>query len=256
MTEPHDHDHDDYSKFHLGLNSLLNHIVRGNQNITEEEAQRMKGVQQPDVFLICCIDSRFQPDKALDYGPGVALEYRPIAAVVPPVKDADQAFLARMAFRRLKNVSNIVIIAHSDCGGAQASIQVPKPDLVNGGDLDIVADETHRTGLDVTKLSQEFLKAANGDVREAGNHLAKDVSVQSLKNLMEYKGRDKHATIEDEMKAGDLHIALLYYDLEKHTVEQYDVSKGVWQPMAGFEAGGPEPKVLPSKPAAPPPPAL
>ncbi|TAL36481.1 MAG: hypothetical protein EPN97_06300 [Alphaproteobacteria bacterium] len=251
MTEP--HDHDDYSHFHLGLNSLLNHIVHGNQNITAEEANAMKGVQQPEVFLICCIDSRFQPDKALDYGPGVALEYRPIAAVVPPVKDADQAFLARMAFRRLKDVNNIVIIAHSDCGGAQASINVPKPDLVNGGDLDIVADETHRTGLDVTKLSQEFLKAANGDVRAAGNHLAKDVSVQSLKNLLEYKGRGKHATIADEMKSGDLHVALLFYDLEKHSVEQFDLAKGVWEPMVGFDTGAPAPKAPPPKPAPPPP---
>jgi carbonic anhydrase len=232
---------DEYSHFHLGLNSLLHHILRGKEHIAEDEAKAMKSAQQPDAFLICCIDSRFQPDKALDYGPGVALEYRPIAAVVPPPAEADEALLARMAFRRLKDVRNIIIVAHSDCGGAQASINLPNPDPKGGGDLDLVARETHRTGLDVPKLSAEFLKASGGDARAAGNLLAREVAVQSYKNLLEYKGRDGFATIADEVKAGEAKIALLYYDLETLSVEQYDLAKGAWVPV--------------TPPDSPPPPA-
>jgi carbonic anhydrase len=233
---------------HSDIKKLLGHVTK--PNFTEEEAEAMKGPQWPDVFLICCIDSRFQPDKALDYGPGVALEYRPIAAVIPPSTDADPALLSRMAFRRLKDVKNIVIIAHSDCGGAQASINVPNPDLKNGGDLDLVAHETHRTGLDIAKLAPEFLKAAKGDVKEAGNLLAKETSVQSFKNILGYKGKGTHATIEDEMKAGEVNVILLYYDLEKHTAEQYDPAKGKWEPVASFNdhAETPAPKALPHKP--------
>ena len=222
MSQKHDHPP-------LDIKTLLSHVTKPHFTLEEEKA--MKGPQWPDVFLICCIDSRFQPDKALDYGPGVALEYRPIAAVVPPASDADPALQSRMAFRRLKEVKNIVIIAHSDCGGAQASIQVPNPDLKNGSDIDLVARETHRTGLDIPKLAPEFLKAARGDVKEAGNLLAKETGVQSLKNVLGYKGRGQHATIADEAAAGEVNVVLLYYDLEKQSAEKYDLATGKWEPV-------------------------
>ena len=251
---PHDHDHDpDYSHFHIDMNSLLTHVTRGSQSFSPEEDKAMESAQHPDVFLICCIDSRFQPDKALDYGPGVTLEYRPISAVIPPTSEADPALLSRMAFRRLKDVRNIVIIAHSDCGGAQAAINIPNPDLKNGGDLDIVANEVHRTGLDIGKLAPEFLKAANGDVKEAGNMLARDVSIQSLKNVLGYKGRDKFATIGDEVAAGEANVILLYYDLDTHKVDQYDMSKKSWTPVANYKPSEDTPTAAhPPKPATPP----
>lgn len=233
---------------HKDIQQLLSHVTK--PSFTKEEGEAMKDAQWPDVFLICCIDSRFQPDKALAYGPGVALEYRPIAAVVPPVDEADAALLSRMAFRRLKDVKNIVIIAHSDCGGAQASINVPDPDVKNGGDLDLVAHETHRTGLDIPKLSPEFLKAAKGDVKEAGNLLAKATAVQSMKNVLGYKGAGTHATIEAEMKAGDVNVVLLYYDLEKQTAERYDLAKGTWEPVTEFNQSAPKASLPPPKMAA------
>lgn len=243
MSRPHKHEHE-----HADIGTLLGHVTK--PHFTREEEDAMKGPQWPDVFLICCIDSRFQPDKVLDYGPGVALEYRPIAAVIPPAADADAALLSRMAFRRLRDVNNIVIIAHSDCGGAQASITVPSPDLKNGGDFDIVAQETHRTGLDIPRLAPAFLKAAKNDVKEAGNMLAKETGVQSLKNILGYKGKGAHATIEDEMKAGDVTVILLYYDLEKHTAEKYDLAKGKWEQVDSFNgrAETPAPKDIDRKP--------
>lgn len=239
MTKPHDHDHS-----HKEINDFLRSLAGNAKPFTPDEQKKMTGTQEPDAFLICCIDSRFQPDRALDYGPGVALEYRPIAAAIPPEDKADEALLGRMAFRRLKEVKNIVIVAHSDCGGAQASIQIPEPDLKNGGDLDLVAAQTHRTGLDVPKLRDEFLKATKGDTKEASNMLAKATAVQSLKNILGYKGRDGHATIGDEMKAGAVNVVLLYYDLETQKAEKYDLSKGEWAPLSpavGKKAKPPQP---------------
>ncbi|MBI3441462.1 MAG: hypothetical protein HY052_06635 [Proteobacteria bacterium] len=235
----------EYSHFHLDMNSLLQHILKGSQNLTPEEADAMSQPQKPEVFLICCIDSRIQPDKDFDYGPGVTLEYRPIAAVIPPPGDADAAFLSRMAFRRLKDVRNIILMVHSDCGGALASIQIPNPDLKTGGDLDIIASEIHRTGLDVPGLSKTFLTAANGDAGRAANRLAKEAGVQSLKNLLGYKGRQGFATIADEMANGDLHVALLYYDIKKRSCEKYDADKNAWEPL--MDAGTP-PKNAPPTP--------
>jgi carbonic anhydrase len=246
---------DEYSEFHIDMNNLLKHVLTGTSKLTPEEDEAMGAAQHPDVFLVCCIDSRFQPDKALDYGPGVTLEYRPISAVIPPPEEADAALNSRMAFRRLKDVRNFVIIAHSDCGGAQAAINIPNPDLKTGGDLDIVANEAHRTGLDIAKISPEFLKAANGDVKEAGNHLAHEIGVQSLKNLLQYKGRTGFATIADEIKAGEANAVLLFYDLDTHKVDKYDLATNTWSQVSDYK---PAPNVTPpaQPPKASPPPAL
>lgn len=234
MTSLDAHDENEHRHFHADVGSLVDHVLKGTQGISPADDKAMESTQHPDAFLITCIDSRFQPDKALDYGPGVALEYRPISAVIPPTDEADPALLSRMAFRRLKNVRDIVIIAHSDCGGAQAAINIPEPDLKNGGDLDIVANEVHRTGLDIAKLAPEFLKAANGDVKEAGNMLAKDVVVQSYKNLLGYKGRTGYATIEDEVKAGAARVVVLYYDLDTHNVDKFDPAAKSWSKLTDF----------------------
>lgn len=222
----HDHEH-----FHTDLNAIMSHVLEGKDPFTAEEAKAMASPHNPEVFLICCIDSRIQPAKVLDYGPGVTLEYRPIAAVVPPPEEADADLSSRMAFRRLKDIDNIIIVCHSDCGGAAAAIAVPDPDPKDGGDLDIVASSLQRSGLDIPKLSKQFLTAANGDSRTAGDTLAKEVGVQSLKNVLQYKGRDGSATIEEEMKSGKANVLLLFYNLEQRSFEQYNAKAGKWAPL-------------------------
>jgi len=255
FSDPHKcaHNDDDHQHFHRDLNAIMSHVLEGKDVFTPEEAKAMARPHSPEAFLICCIDSRIQPNKALDYGPGVTLEYRPIAAVVPPPGDADADLDSRMAFRRLKDIDNIIIVCHSDCGGAAAAISVPDPDLKNGGDLDIVASSLQRTGLDIPQLSKSFLSAANGDSRAAGDKLAKEVGVQSYKNVLQYKGRDGSATIADEVKTGNANVLLLFYNLEERTFERYSPTTGAWSPLAktGKEAApaqeqGKKPHFLPS----------
>ncbi len=199
------------------------------QRFTAEEAAVMAEPHSPQCFLVCCIDSRFQPAKALDYGPGIALEYRQIAAVVPPEENASTDFLSRMAFRRLNKIDHIALITHSDCGGAQAALKVPYPDLAAGDDLHAVAAVAHRSGLDIPTLGERFMAEEGGSLRRAGDHLAREIGVKARENLMGYKGRDGHATIADEVKAGALKVLLLYYDLEQRSFELYDPKKGVWK---------------------------
>ncbi|MEZ0224427.1 MAG: carbonic anhydrase [Alphaproteobacteria bacterium] len=202
------------------------------QNFTHEEAAAMAQPHKPEAFLICCIDSRFQPAKALDYGPGVALECRCIACVIPPEKEADADVLSRMAFRRLNNIRNIVLVSHSDCGGAQAALRVPHPDLATGDDLHAIAAIVHRAHPDLARLGQQFLKSEGGDMRKAGDLLAREVGIKSLQNLLGYKGCGEYATVADEVKAGALQVTLLHYDLEKRRFDIYDPGKKKWRHMA------------------------
>ncbi len=210
---------------------------------TDEEAAKMAEPHDPESFLICCVDSRFQPAKALDYGPGTALEYRPIACVIPPVYKAEPDFKSKMAFRRLKGVETIIMVCHSDCGGCQAALAVPNPDPASEDDLHTVASFIHTCGLDIPLLANGFLATEKGDVRSAGDLLAREVGVKSFYNLLGYKGRDAHATIGDEMKAGELNVMLLFYDLERRSFDLYDPHEAEWKHTAacdwiGFRAKG------------------
>jgi len=199
------------------------------QRFTAEEAAAMAEPHSPQAFLVCCIDSRFQPAKALDYGPGIALEYRQIASVVPPEENASADFLSRMAFRRLNNIDHIALVTHSDCGGAQAALKVPHPDLASGDDLHVVAAVAHRSGLDIASAGAKYLAEEQDDLRRAGDRLAKDIGIAARLNLLGYKGREGYATIGDEEKAGKLKILLLHYDLQARSFELYDPKKGTWK---------------------------
>lgn len=247
----HQHDHccNDIH-FHFDLNCLLEHITNGENNFTADEKNAIGSPQHPEMFLVSCIDSRIQPNKALDYGPGVALEYRPIAAVIPPPSKADPAFLERMAFRRINNIDNILIVCHSDCGGAKTAISIPNPDLQNGTDKDIIASAAQRSGLDISKLAQDFMAAAGNDVKKAGDRLAKEIGVQSMKNILQYKGRGNYKTIGDEVSQGATKIMVVYYDLATRSFEKYDPSLNAWVPVSAPPAGpATGPKAAPSHPA-------
>lgn len=206
------------------------------QRFTDAEAAVMAQPHAPKCFLVCCIDSRFQPDKALDYGPGIALEYRQIAAVIPPEEQASPDFLGRMAFRRLNGIDHILLISHSDCGGAQAALRVPHPDPSNGDDLHAVAAVVHRAGLDLASIGACLLAEEKDDIRAAGDRLSRLLGLAARENLMKYKGRDGHATIADEVASGKLKVLLLHYDLGKRQFELYDDKKGVWKPKANASA--------------------
>jgi len=218
---------------HVDMKDLLIRLAQDeNGPFTSEEVKKMAGAHQPDMLLIACIDSRIQPARALEVGPGVALEYRPIGCVIPPEAQAGDDLDSRMAFRRMNNIKNIVLICHSDCGGAKAAINVPEPDKAKGDDLHIVASQVHRTGLDIPKLSRDFLAAEHGDVNRAGDRLAKEVGIKSLENLLQYKGDAGFKTIADEMAKGGLTVTLLYYDLAQQNFEVYSPKNKSWKPLA------------------------
>jgi carbonic anhydrase len=199
------------------------------ERFTAAEAAKMAEPHAPESFLVCCVDSRFQPAKALDYGPGTALEYRTIACVVPPAYKADPDLKSKMAFCRLKDVQNILLVCHSDCGGCQAALTVPHPDPASEDDLHTVASFVHLSGLDVPLVGKGLLAAEGGSIRKAGDRLAREIGVKSLQNLLGFKGRDANATVEDDVKAGRLNVMLLYYDLEKRSFDIYEARSGTWK---------------------------
>lgn len=203
--------------------------------LTQEDTAAMAQPHSPETFLICCIDSRIQPNKVFNYGAGVTLEHRPIACSVPPPDKADPDLLSRLAFRRLQEIKNIVLVCHSDCGGAQAALKVSCNDHTACDDTHAVAFAVHRSGINVHEFANDCMCDGRTDIREAGDKLAKAVGLKSLHNLMQYKGAGDHATIADEIAAGDLNVMLFFYDLEHRHFEVYDAAQKEWRHMNSYD---------------------
>jgi carbonic anhydrase len=79
--------------------------------------------QSPDILFVTCIDSRIDPFKLINASLGDALVHRNIANLVQP-QDMSVAATITFAINKL-NVSHIVVMGHTHCGGIQCALNPP-----------------------------------------------------------------------------------------------------------------------------------
>src|SRR5688500_6421147 len=79
--------------------------------------------QSPAAMVICCSDSRIDPQLLFDTGPGEIFVVRNVANLVPPyAPNSDYhgtSAALEFAVRSLQ-VPHIVVLGHSQCGGVSA----------------------------------------------------------------------------------------------------------------------------------------
>lgn len=105
---------DGYRRFRLGAyreqRERYDHLAQG---------------QAPAVMVIACSDSRVDPTRVFDSGPGELFVLRNIANLVPPVSaisgQSSVAAAVEYAVTGLK-VQHIVVFGHARCGGIQAAL--------------------------------------------------------------------------------------------------------------------------------------
>lgn len=91
----------------------------------ERVSSLVEGQQRPQVLLIACSDSRVDPAILMNAEPGELFVVRNVAALVPPY-EPDGSYHGTSAalefgVRDLK-VSDVVVLAHSSCGGVRALV--------------------------------------------------------------------------------------------------------------------------------------
>jgi carbonic anhydrase len=84
---------------------------------------KLRQAQNPSTLVISCCDSRTDPGMLMGANPGDIFVVRNVANLVPPYKnDAEMPGIRadiEFAIKGL-NVSNIIILGHSGCGGIRA----------------------------------------------------------------------------------------------------------------------------------------
>ncbi len=81
--------------------------------------------QSPDVMIICCSDSRMDPETIFNAGPGELFVVRNIANLVPPYETSGKfhGVSAAIEFAVLNlRVKHLIVMGHSGCGGVKAAI--------------------------------------------------------------------------------------------------------------------------------------
>lgn len=99
------------------------------QNYLEnlDHYQRLAQDQSPKFMVIACADSRVCPTKILGFEPGEAFTVRNVANLVPPYQHGASETSAALEFAvNSLEVSNILIIGHSCCGGIRALMSMKK----------------------------------------------------------------------------------------------------------------------------------
>jgi carbonic anhydrase len=81
--------------------------------------------QSPNVMIICCSDSRVDPETIFNAGPGELFVVRNVANLVPPYETSGQfhGVSAAIEFAVLNlRVKHLIVMGHSGCGGVKAAI--------------------------------------------------------------------------------------------------------------------------------------
>lgn len=111
------------------FNALLDGYRRFRAGPYNDQRERYDALthlgQSPKVMIIACADSRVDPSRVFDAGPGEIFVLRNVANLVPPYETDDAAHgtsaAIEFAVTQLE-VEEIVVLGHGKCGGITASL--------------------------------------------------------------------------------------------------------------------------------------
>ena len=164
------------------MKELIEGYKRFRENSWPEQRKLFESLaekgQAPKTLVIGCVDSRVDPGRIFDSGPGEMLTIRNVANLVPPYAP-DAAYHGTSAaiefgVRRLE-IPHLVVLGHGLCGGVQA--------LLNGA-----PEETHEFVAPWMSMAQEArsraLEEATPEARQ--RRCEHEVIKVSLKHLMTF----------------------------------------------------------------------
>ena len=179
--------------------------------------------QRPRTMVISCSDSRVHVTNLFGAHPGEFFMHRNVANLVPPFEPDGQhhgtSACIEYAVTALK-VSNLIIMAHSHCGGAQGCREMC---MGNAPALDEKESMIGRW-LDVLRPGYERVKDI-ADLEAQRVALERQTVVVSLENLLTFPFVVK--AIEEEM----LSIHGVYMDIASGRMDEYDAASGEFVPI-------------------------
>lgn len=170
--------------------------------------------QRPRAMVISCCDSRVHVTSIFGADQGEFFIHRNIANLVPPYEpDGDHhgtSATVEYAVNAL-NVSHLVVLGHSSCGGVQGC-----HDMCSGKAPEL-EEKSSFVGrwMDILRPGYEKVKAQNDPENEI-SALEKEAVLVSLSNLMTFP------FVKEKVESGNLSLHGLWTDIGAGGLEFYD----------------------------------
>lgn len=162
--------------------------------------------QDPEYFIISCIDSRSNPGTIFNAEPGVFFGHKAMGAIVRPYKKGTALAAALHFAIEYNNVKEIIVLGHTGCGAIQA--------LINKIDCDEIGGF-----LDVAQHACEHAKQKVGDDNEQSlqSETERQVTLMSLRNLLTYP------SVKNAFDEGRINIRGWIFDMTDGDIFEYNV---------------------------------
>lgn len=175
--------------------------------------QELAQGQAPRAMVISCCDSRVHATAIFGMDQGEFFMHRNIANLVPPHGEDPKTIGTAAALEygvTALNVSHLIVMGHSACGGVKGCTQMC------AGQAPALEDPKSFVGrwLDILRPGYERVKDI-ADEDDRARALEKQGVVVSLENLMTYP------FIRDAVEAGSLTIHGLWHDIGDGAIEHY-----------------------------------
>ena len=208
----------------------LEKLVRGYKEfLTEKDRDRYRalaeGGQSPKIMIIGCSDSRVNPDRIFNTGPGEMFVVRNVANIVPPYEN-DEAYhgtsaALEFAVKGLK-VEHIVVMGHSLCGGVNACCQRLHSGKNGQEDLTFIPQWTSI----LNECAKEVLNENPDTDIDTLSHKVEHASIKaSLENLKNFP------FIQKGLEDGSLQIHGAYFDIKDVQLYALDKETDRFQPV-------------------------
>jgi carbonic anhydrase len=191
---------------------LLDELLLGNErfrndtyNFSIEQYQELAAAQEPGVLWIGCSDSRSDPERITDAGPGEIFVTRNVGNIVPN-HDWSLAAVVEYSINYLQ-VQEIIVCGHSDCGAMKALDQ---------------------------NLTDPYIPLWLNDAREAQTRVdsqipppvtpeekserARQIELENVRLQVEHLMT--YPTVKAAVEEGRVHVHGLYYDLSTGVLSQ------------------------------------
>ena len=204
----------DVTKFISGIANFQQQHFGENSEL----ATNLLAGQQPQALLIGCCDSRVDPALLTDCAPGDLFILRNIANLVPPYRKNDDYHGVSSSIEYAVcylNVSDIIVLGHSQCGGIAAlmqSAQGQKEGEFIGTWVNIAASARDKVVRELADASAE--KQARACEKEA--------ILVSLKNLMTFPW------VRERVAKGQLSLHGWYYNIGTGQLKYYNQLTGTF----------------------------
>jgi carbonic anhydrase len=179
---------------------------------------RLAEGQNPSVMVIACSDSRVDPTRIFDSGPGEMFVVRNVAALVPPYETSigHHGVSAALEFAVTQlQVEEVLVMGHGSCGGCAAALTGQFDDAAHG-EGHFIAD-----WIELLRDARDRVRAEHGEDFRAMELEGVRVSLANLRTF---------PWVADREVDGRLRLHGAYFDIADGILYLLDEESGAFAP--------------------------